>query len=400
MRTAGCWATAIVAGLLGLTGDAVGGYFVTDLGVLPGGHASYGAAINANGQVAGTAAIDPFREVAVSGGGGSLTPLGNLPGGSGSVGRGINSNGFIAGQADVAVDNGRGGTQLRTHAFRSIGGGSLEDLGTFENDSHSAAFAINGGGHVAGSSTRGDGSLRAVIGLGKDSYTDLGSLGGGNGIALGLNGNDVATGWSTLASGARQAFRSTANGMQDLGTLAGFSSSEGRGINESGDVTGFAGSFGSARAFLAIGNAPPTLLGALPFGMSSEALGLNDRRVVVGQTDYAAGPSHAFVWDPVTARMYDLNDLISFSFGGLITSAAGINNAGQIVGTALIGGQFHAVLLTPDRTPFLPIGTPVPEPGSWALLLLGGGLLATRRFRRGRRVVPVADGPVAASPAR
>ena len=329
MRSAGRWATAIVACLLGLTGDAVGGYYVTDLGVLSGGTSSLGSAISSSGQVAGTAALDPFRDVAVSGGGGSLTSLGFLPGGSISIGRAINSNGIISGSAEVAVDNGRGGTQIRTHAFRSLGGGSLEDLGTFRGDSRSDAFAINGGGLVAGSSTRGDGSLRAVIGTGRDSFIDLGSLGGNNGVAMGLNGNNVATGWSTLASGTRQAFRTTASGMQDLGSLAGFSSSEGRGINESGDVAGFAGPFGSARAFLAIGNARPTMLGALPFGISSEALGLNDHRVVVGQTDYASGPSHAFVWDPV-----DLDhvrpqrpDLAQLRRITVVTASGGINNA-------------------------------------------------------------------------
>jgi hypothetical protein len=62
--------------------------------------------------------------------------------------------------------------------------------------------------------------------------------------------------------------------------------------------------------------------------------------------------------------MLDLNSLVS---GWVIETANGINNAGQIVGLASRNGESHAVLLTP-----------VPEPSTFALLMLAAAALSFR----------------------
>jgi probable HAF family extracellular repeat protein len=46
--------------------------------------------------------------------------------------------------------------------------------------------------------------------------------------------------------------------------------------------------------------------------------------------------------------MTDLNSLIPAGSGWVLTSARGINDAGQIVGTGTISGVQHAFLLTPQ----------------------------------------------------
>jgi len=68
-----------------------------------------------------------------------------------------------------------------------------------------------------------------------------------------------------------------------------------------------------------------TPLGTLG-GPSSEARGLNDRDLVVGSSETAAGDTHAFQWDAASG-MRDLGTL-----GGRSSGAAAVNDAGQVVG--------------------------------------------------------------------
>jgi probable HAF family extracellular repeat protein len=366
-------------------------FTVADLGTLPGGHLSQGMALNISGQVAGTAYTGGLDANAFKGGGTSIVSLGTLPGGVNSEAFAINSLGTVAGASEVKI--GPGNFQL--HAFRADPGGSLQDLKTFGNDVGSIAYGINDAGHIAGASFPAPGISRAVLGTGVGAFKDLGNFGGSSAAATAINDNDVVAGWAELASGARMAFRTKADGsLQNLGTLAGFGSSQATGINAAGDVVGFAGSAGSSRAFLAIGNNPLLDLGILSNGISVQADGLNNLRQVVGEVDFSAGPSHGFLWDPISQKMLDINSLLFDATGVLVTAATSTNDRGQITGTALINGELHAIVLSPDQQA-------VPEPSSWLLLLGGGaGLSVWRGFRRGRITGPASDGRAGASRAR
>jgi probable HAF family extracellular repeat protein len=75
-----------------------------------------------------------------------------------------------------------------------------------------------------------------------------------------------------------------------------------------------------------------TDLGTLPGGDYSTAAGINDSGQVVGYSS-AIGGYHAFLWDAVNG-MQDLGTL------GGSSSAQGINDSGQVVG----GGTYHAFL--------------------------------------------------------
>ncbi len=57
------------------------------------------------------------------------------------------------------------------------------------------------------------------------------------------------------------------------------------------------------------------------------------------------------------------------------TYATGINDRGQIVGNGTYDGQYLAFLLTPGA---------VPEPSTWAMLLLGFAGLGFAGYRRAR----------------
>jgi probable HAF family extracellular repeat protein len=101
-------------------------------------------------------------------------------------------------------------------------------------------------------------------------------------------------------------------------------------------------------------------LGTLGAG-SSHAYGINDAGQVVGWAD-TAEVRHAFITGPDGAGMADLNSLIDPSEGIVLSYANGINNAGQV------------------------IASPVPEPGSYTLLLAGLALLGIMAARKSSRI--------------
>jgi len=79
--------------------------------------------------------------------------------------------------------------------------------------------------------------------------------------------------------------------------------------------------------------------------------------------------------------MQDLNSLIDPRLQWTLVTANDINNAGQITGSGLIGGQTHAYLLTP-----------VPEPASLLIMTAGVSPFFLRRRRKKKCRVTRSDG--------
>ena len=141
-----------------------------------------------------------------------------------------------------------------------------------------------------------------------------------------------------LVAAADDAWGQAAYTVTDLGTLSGGTLSAAYGINDNGQVVGFAGTSGGAQhAFFYCGGMHD--LGTLIIGSSSLATAINTSGQIVGYGDEDRGPlvfTHAFLASGGT--MQDLGTL-----GGNTSHAYGVNSSGEVVGDSLTSsGVDHA----------------------------------------------------------
>jgi probable HAF family extracellular repeat protein len=193
------------------------------------------------------------------------------------------------------------------------------------------------------------------------SVIDLGWLPGSEGSeAADINASAQVVGTSGTNSGPMHGFLWQNGVMTDLGTLGG-SYSSALAINDAGQVVGKSSvspTSADAHAFLITpedtnGNGIPDRwyrdtngdgrndlmrdLGTLG-GRSSSAADVNSAGQVVGTAAIASGSDHAFLWQ--YGQMRDLGTL-----SGQTSAANGINNSGQVTGTAVAAdGWSHAFL--------------------------------------------------------
>ena len=287
------------------------------------------------------------------------------------------------------------------------------------------AAAINSAGQTVGASVTQDHGDRAAFWSTTGQIESIAEVGGSRtdsySYGTGINNSGMAVGYGFTA-GDKVAFTWTAaDGTKLLRPQPGFTVDGTGGINASGQFTGVAYDIigRRSRAFIwdsadkirlldplssgetfsaavAINNAGTvvgrsidsttfsqhafiwdTQTGMRDLGTLSEGLNevfanaINNSGHVVGRAGEGAGDSRAFVW-AADLGMKDLNLLVDQDdpLHGLVTldDATGINDLGQIVANAFYEGSPHAYLLTP-----------VPEPGSVLLMLLGLPMVASAR---------------------
>jgi probable HAF family extracellular repeat protein len=239
--------------------------------------------------------------------------------------------------------------------------GTLTDLGALPGGNNcSTPIGLNRKGEIAGISENGQldpllGFNQARAVLWKDGQiTDLGSFGGNQNQAWGINDRGQIVGWSTNTT--RDPFSPNVtqtraylwqNGvMQDLGTLGGPDALANY-INEAGQIAGFSYTSYIPNPVTGVPPLDPFLwedgtmldLGTLG-GAWGGSGGLNNRGQVIGTSSLASDPGacngigntancHPFLWN-----QGNLIDLFTSTSGGSPLSAHMINDASEITGGA------------------------------------------------------------------
>jgi probable HAF family extracellular repeat protein len=149
--------------------------------------------------------------------------------------------------------------------------------------------------------------------------------------------------------------------LTDLGTLGG-NQSEALGLNSLGDVVGFSTLPGEqiTHAFLWTSSGGMQDLGSLDGGTPAYATSVNSSQEVAGYSWRSSGPIHAFYWSQATGIL----DLGSLSTNG-DSWAFGINSSGQVAGYSYASdGHAHSFIWT-QSSGLQDIGIPANETDSY-----------------------------------
>ena len=209
---------------------------------------------------------------------------------------------------------------------------ALTDLGTL-GGREGVWLALNDAGDVAGTIRREDGTSAAAVWR-TGAWATVGTLGGKNSFAADISAVGVVVGQSELADGASVGFVSSDGRTRALGRGA----VDATGINAGGAICGTAAVGESRRAMVWEGERVVEL-GTLG-GSESHATGINAGGWVVGYSTAGNGETRAFVW-----RDGRMSALAALGGSSGFSQARAINRQGWVVGESRVDAvRPHAVL--------------------------------------------------------
>jgi probable HAF family extracellular repeat protein len=224
---------------------------------------------------------------------------------------------------------------------------AVTDLGTL-GGTNGMAYGINNREQIVGAAQNAMGNYHAFMFDG-GRMMDLGTVGGSNSWAYGVNDHGWIVGTSGLPTTNMHAFLCT-NAlmnpvMMDLGTLGGSNSSAWM-IDMHGDTVGWgATTNGTHHAFLMTNIMPGHMMDlGTAGGTNSEAYCINSNRTVIGYAMMSNGSMEPIM---STNAMSGGSSMMTMGMGGMGTSGGRswfVNDMGQIVGQVQMpGGSYHAV---------------------------------------------------------
>ena len=280
---------------------------------------SVGYGMNASGAVVGIDfTLTGARPFIYANGAASIQPSLQL---GTDIPYGINASGAVVGTS-------HGPNSTTTRGFL-VTNGAVTDLGADMNP-----VAIGDDGFIAGT-TGSRGFIRSPAGVvtlfgptGANDRTTVNGISPTGGVVVG-----------STTTAVTRAFRYANGVLTDLTLVPGESSSSAHGINAAGVIVGSSSAAGSTRAVV-LSNGTATVIPTPPG--NSVAYAINAAGAVVG--DYSsAGRAGPFLYTPA-AGFVDLTPLVlnaaaagfSTLSNGIIQNVRAINDAGQILGTAVL----------------------------------------------------------------
>ncbi len=276
---------------------------------------------------------------------------------------GINNSGTIAGFDDATTN--QGFTLTLPNNFTTV---------NFPGAASSMVTGINAAGDLSGIYVDGAGNTHGFTDIGGTFTTVDNPLSTVFNQALGINSSRETVGYyapTQLGTTNQIAYSQKGGAFTDINALLPSNvNSQAVGINSSGEIVGFF----QPTSLTSIGFLDDA--GAIsqidPFGSTfTQALGINASGEIVGFWTDAGGVQHGYIDNGGLFTSFDPT-------GSMSTTINGLNDKGDIVG-------FYTDTASDTVIGFVGTSSAVPEPSTWAAMLVGFAGLGFAGYRRSSR---------------